>query len=251
MTTTRLLVSVRSAAEAADALAGGAELIDVKEPNAGPLGPASPQTVAQVLAAVRNRAPISVALGELRCFKQNLATNLSGVRYAKLGLAGCGGWIDWPTAWRQAITNFPPTCEPVAVVYADWRAAQAPKPEEILDEAEQAACRFVLVDTFDKSRGGLLAHWSAERLAEFANRVHRGGMSLVLAGSLQLADLSQVVAYQPAYVAVRGAVCRRGRTASLDRFLVEAMSARLASLSRAVLAQPSRPGQSQREIVSF
>ena len=33
-----LLVSVRSAAEAATALAGGADLIDVKEPSRGPLG---------------------------------------------------------------------------------------------------------------------------------------------------------------------------------------------------------------------
>ena len=37
---TRLLVSVRSAAEAEEALAGGAALIDVKEPANGPLGKA-------------------------------------------------------------------------------------------------------------------------------------------------------------------------------------------------------------------
>ena len=35
---TKLLVSVRDAAEAIDALAGGADLIDVKEPLAGSLG---------------------------------------------------------------------------------------------------------------------------------------------------------------------------------------------------------------------
>ena len=33
-----LLVSVRNAAEATEALAGGASIIDVKEPLAGPLG---------------------------------------------------------------------------------------------------------------------------------------------------------------------------------------------------------------------
>jgi uncharacterized protein (UPF0264 family) len=42
---TGLLVSVRDAAEAADALAGGADLIDVKEPNAGSLGAAGHPTL--------------------------------------------------------------------------------------------------------------------------------------------------------------------------------------------------------------
>ncbi len=39
---TRLLVSVRSAAEAEIALSAGADLIDVKEPSRGSLGAADP-----------------------------------------------------------------------------------------------------------------------------------------------------------------------------------------------------------------
>ena len=40
-----LLVSVRSAAEALAALAGGADVIDVKEPNQGSLGAADDDTI--------------------------------------------------------------------------------------------------------------------------------------------------------------------------------------------------------------
>ena len=40
-----LLVSVRSAAEALSALAGGADVIDVKEPNRGSLGAADDETI--------------------------------------------------------------------------------------------------------------------------------------------------------------------------------------------------------------
>src|SRR5207244_7336185 len=47
-TMTGLLVSVRSAAEAETALAGGADVVDVKEPRRGALGPADPSVWKQV-----------------------------------------------------------------------------------------------------------------------------------------------------------------------------------------------------------
>ena len=43
-----LLVSVRSAEEARAALAGGATVIDIKEPDRGPLGRAEPEVWQQV-----------------------------------------------------------------------------------------------------------------------------------------------------------------------------------------------------------
>jgi hypothetical protein len=72
---TRLLVSVRNAWEAGEALAGGADLIDVKEPRRGSLGAASPATWLDVRQALSRAAlkeepqtgsvPLSAALGEL------------------------------------------------------------------------------------------------------------------------------------------------------------------------------------------
>src|SRR3954468_1178551 len=83
---TGLLVSVRSPAEAEDALRGGAALIDVKEPACGSLGRASDQTIAEVLRQVAGRRPVSAACGEL---KDNLPLfPAPGLRYVKWGLAG-------------------------------------------------------------------------------------------------------------------------------------------------------------------
>src|SRR5438552_1913494 len=59
-----LLVSVRSADEVKAALAGGADLIDVKEPAKGPLAPAEAEVVAAVIDKVGGRVPVSAALGE-------------------------------------------------------------------------------------------------------------------------------------------------------------------------------------------
>ena len=61
---TRLLVSVRSAAEAEAALAGGAALIDVKEPDRGALGRADDAVIADVVRAVAGRAPVSAAASQ-------------------------------------------------------------------------------------------------------------------------------------------------------------------------------------------
>src|SRR5947209_19533370 len=85
-----LLVSVRDAVEAAAALAGGANLIDIKEPSRGPLGRADLAVTAAVLQAVGGRVPVSAALGELRdCpLGREMAEPPPAVRYVKWGLAG-------------------------------------------------------------------------------------------------------------------------------------------------------------------
>lgn len=61
-----LLVSVRDAAEAQDARAGGAAIIDVKDPGAGPLGAASVDEAARIAMAVAGSLPLTLACGELR-----------------------------------------------------------------------------------------------------------------------------------------------------------------------------------------
>ncbi len=55
---TGLLVSVRDAEEAADAVAAGADLIDVKEPRGGSLGATSPAVMAEVVRSVAGRRPV-------------------------------------------------------------------------------------------------------------------------------------------------------------------------------------------------
>jgi (5-formylfuran-3-yl)methyl phosphate synthase len=61
----RLLVSVRSASEVGAALAGGADIIDAKEPRHGSLGAVSRRTLASITAVVPPECPLSIALGDL------------------------------------------------------------------------------------------------------------------------------------------------------------------------------------------
>src|SRR5213082_3340205 len=88
----RLLVSVVSVEEARRALAGGADIIDVKDPNEGALGAPSPRTLSEVVREVGGRAPVSVALGDL--------PNLPHTAALASSSSGCGERASWTALSR-------------------------------------------------------------------------------------------------------------------------------------------------------
>jgi uncharacterized protein (UPF0264 family) len=214
------LVSVRSAEEALAALAGGADLIDVKEPKLGSLGAATSQVWQEVAAAIGTARPLSAALGELFAFEPVSPMALQGYRYAKLGLSDCVQRFDWRDRWHAALATLPPWISPVAVVYADHETAGAPPPEEILRSGRAFGCRTLLVDTFDKQRGDVFAEMGREGIANLFAEARGYGTQVVLAGSLRLSCLPQVVDLSPDYIAIRGAVCRPTRAGALNQDLV-------------------------------
>jgi uncharacterized protein (UPF0264 family) len=226
----RLLISVRDRIEARLALAGGADLIDVKEPRRGALGAADPRIWRGVLEVVNGAAPVSAALGELaHGGGHRLAPLAGGLTYVKLGLAGMAS-SAWPAAWRRVVSLLPAGVAHVAVCYADWKTALAPPPGEIIASATQLSSAAVLFDTFEKARGGLFQLLAASELHELVVSVRERGMKVVLGGSLTLDDLDQAERLAPDYVAVRGAVCRGGREAAIDANLVRQFAEALAGL---------------------
>ena len=135
----------------------------------------------------------------------------AGVSYAKIGLAGCRRSRDWPARWRAAIARWPAACRPVAVVYADWQRADAPSPDEVLAEAIAIGCPALLVDTWDKSAGGLFDHWPPKEVAPFCRRVHERELASCWPVRCRRASLETAVRCRPNLIAVRGAVCDGGR----------------------------------------
>jgi uncharacterized protein (UPF0264 family) len=212
---TGLLVSVRSAAEAALALAAGVDLIDVKEPSHGSLGAADPAVWDEVLGTVQGQVPVSVALGELADYRPP-TSDLRPPTYAKLGLANAAALSDWQARWVAIMLALPAGTKPVAVAYADWQRAASPPPAKVLVAAQEVHAPFLLIDTYDKSCGNLLAHASLAELADLSARAALFNIRLVLAGSLDIAAIKKVLPLAPAYVAVRGAACAGERTQAID-----------------------------------
>ena len=221
---TRLLVSVRSEGEARRALEGGADLIDVKEPNRGSLGSASPDVWRDVIRAVAGRAPVSIALGELMDAAVDFAAvDFAAVDFAKIGLAGCGPCPHWQERWRTALRRVPQGVQRVAVAYADWSAAEAPPPEEVLKVGCGLGCRAFLLDTFGKRSGNVFSILDVRELERLLESARRAQVMTVLAGSLDRDNMPRACALRPDVIAVRGAACDGRRTASIDTDCVRAL----------------------------
>jgi (5-formylfuran-3-yl)methyl phosphate synthase len=228
----RLLVSVRSAEEVKAALAGGADIIDAKEPARGSLGAVTTAVLAAIAARTPTSVPLSVALGdctELDTLRDALGAACIGERsapvYLKLGFAGVRS-LERVTALLQAATASAGGAGIVAVGYADSRLADSPPPEEVLDAAVAARVTGFLVDTWRKDGRRLLDHLAIERLAALSRRARLAGLLFALAGSLD-ADAIDRLAGLADVLGVRGAACRNGRSGAVDERRVARLRQRI------------------------
>jgi len=226
---TRLLVSVRSANEAQIALEAGVDLIDLKEPRAGALGAVATATAAEALRCVAGRVPVSMAWGELLELPRRPAPAIpDGIRFVKLGLAGCAGRDEWPIFWRNAADALPSTCGVVAVVYADFEACGAPPPDAVLREAAAIDAQAVLVDTAVKNGRGLLDWWKPDAVRRLADEAKARGMLSVAGGALNSSTIRQVAVCGVDFVAVRGAACEGDRNGTISAARIAAIRGLLA-----------------------
>jgi uncharacterized protein (UPF0264 family) len=259
---TKLLVSVRSANEAQAALDGGADWIDIKEPNRGPLGTPDASTIVDVLQTVRGRVPVSAAFGEL-ADRFDLSNNSPLARRPSAlpinkedpsypsppGFAGGEGRVreDWTLAlakigmkaagphWRENWQSWsrllPPNCDPVIVIYAEGALVASPSPNKIIDFALRVSPAAVLIDTARKDSQTLLDHWPTHQLAELLLPLRLGGIPFALAGSLRFEQIDDLLPLNPGWIAVRGAVCTGGRNGVVSSELVAQWKAEISRKS--------------------
>jgi hypothetical protein len=236
----RLLVSVRAGEEVAAALAGGADIIDAKEPARGSLGPVSSEVLQAIAARVPEQVPLSVALGDFTApgrGRDAVRLAVAGAKlpvgrtptYVKLGFAGepsKAGVTSLVAAAMDVAAATPVRPIVVPVAYADHESAGSAAPEDVLRAAMAAGARAFLVDTCMKDGRGLLEWISLERLRRLSADARSAGMLLAIAGSLDLTALDQVVGIADV-IGVRGAACRGGRGGSVDAALVRRVRDRL------------------------
>jgi (5-formylfuran-3-yl)methyl phosphate synthase len=247
MTTPKLLVSVVSAEEAERAVAGGADIVDVKDPDEGALGAPAPSVLEEIARVVGAAAPLSVALGDLPDLPHTAAlaargAALAGAAYVKIGLRGVCE-LDRAAAVMTAVMDaVGPETAVIAAAYADAQALDPPALAAgwLPRLVERTGIAGALVDTFLKDGRGLYAWLGEAELTELIGRTRRAGGSFAVAGQLRLGELRRA---QADIVGVRSAVCRGGdRTAALDTALVAAAAAEVRTL-----ALESRVGQLDRQ----
>jgi uncharacterized protein (UPF0264 family) len=231
---TRLLVSVASPTEAAAALAGGADVVDAKDPTAGALGRASVDVLAEIHSTICGRATVTAALGDASDINrtERLAAQYAsrGAGFVKLGFAGItdGRRVDalLAAAVRGCALGGRATGV-VAVAYADAATVGSIDAMSLVDIAARTGARGVLVDTADKQGDGLTTLWTAMQIASWVAEARKWGLIAAVAGKLSPDDLAIVRDAGADVVGVRGAACIGGRTGEVSAARVRALRVRI------------------------
>ena len=222
---TSLLASVRSIPEARQALAGGADILDLKEPSSGALGAVPLAVGAAVVRLVAGRIPVSATIGDLPMEPPALARAVTaraatGVTFVKIGFFETALFQPCLEAIEAAPRG---EARLVAVLFAD----RCP-PVHRLDAIAAAGFGGVMLDTCGKGAGGLRVHATDDVLADFLAEAHRLRLFAGLAGSLGLGDIGPLLPLRPDYLGFRGALCAGGaRDSVLDPGALAAVRERI------------------------
>lgn len=204
---TGLLISVRDVDEARIALAAGADLIDLKEPEAGALGAVDLALAREIVATIGGGRTTSAAVGDLPADASVLGEAArrmasSGVDFVKIG------WFGSPAAdicaEIRALARVAAAVDLIAVLFAD-----AFPPNDPVAAAAAAGFAGVMIDTADKHSGRLTDYLDVGRLREFVISARRNKLMCGLAGSLRCSDIARLAELAPDYLGFRGAACIR------------------------------------------
>ena len=214
----KLLISPINEQEASEAIAGGADIIDVKNPQEGALGANFPWIIKRIRQITPKSVQVSCTLGEVPDLPGSMslaalgAASL-GVDYVKVGLYGFS--TDSEAIFLlQNVNRAAKECNPqikvVAVGYADAERIGAINPSLIPEIASKAQVDVAMIDTAVKDGKNLFAFLTAETLRKFVDYAHRVGLEVALAGSLTKEDLPAVYNLGADIVGLRSAACTNG-----------------------------------------
>jgi uncharacterized protein (UPF0264 family) len=243
---TALLASVRSAEEASQALAGGADLIDFKEPAEGALGRLPDGVIRASLAVLNGARPTSATAGDLPLSSAPAMVAAArgiaatGVDFVKIGMFGGGRERD---AAVDALAMV--AADGVALIAVLFADRPSPTDTDFIGRCADAGFRGVMLDTAEKAAGPLLRHLGAGALGRFVETAKRRGLLTGLAGSLRVEDVAALTPLGADYLGFRTALTRGDRTGALDPDRIAAVRARIdqAGLAGAAAAAARRASE--------
>jgi uncharacterized protein (UPF0264 family) len=236
----RLLVSVVDAQEVEEAILGGAEIIDIKNPREGSLGAQPPRKIAEIVSVIPLGVESSAAIGDVPSLPGTAALAAAGaaqcgVNYVKVGLLhvpNATNARELLTEVRAAVKACNASARLIACAYADTTSAS--RLLELPVVAGAAGVDGCMLDTARKDGTSLRSCIGTEQLQEFIAACRQASLLSALAGSLQGADFEWVRKLAPDVVGVRGAACTG------DRVMGRISKDRLAKIREALFDSPSR-----------
>jgi hypothetical protein len=211
----KLLISPLNEKEASEAIAGGADIIDVKNPQEGALGANFPWVIKRIKEITPKNIKVSCTLGEI----PNLPGSISlaalgaaslGVDYIKVGLYGFKT-LEEAVFLLQNVNKAAKECNSkikvVATGYADAERIGALDPMLIPEIASKAQVDLAMIDTAVKDGKNLFNFLTVKQLEKFVDEAHKLGLEAALAGSLRKQDLPLLYGLGADVAGLRGAAC--------------------------------------------
>lgn len=226
------LVSVKDRAELEQAAQFCVDIIDLKQPEHGPLAPVSVSAWRQAAEfAMSTPICLSAALGEKGDALEMASEVPNEFSFAKVGPSDCD-LNELKNVWNTIRGHLPESVRLVAVAYADATQATSPPTHEILRLAHDLGLRHFLIDTYQKDGRTSVDHLGINTLRELDQQAKKLGMWWALAGSVSLASAQMIrdAGIQPDCFGVRGDVCDGDRAGHLSESRLREWSARIKQL---------------------
>lgn len=215
---TLLLVSPRDIEEALAAVRGGADIIDIKNPEEGSLGANFPWVITQVRRSIPASIPISAAIGDFPDLPGSAALAAfgalkAGANVIKVGLKGPKD-VESATHFVErvvkAVKGSDGSAKVAICAYGDFERSGTINPMFIPEIAGKCKADIAMVDTAIKDGRPLTDFLRRENIESFVNRAHSYGLWATLAGSLGVKEVQMLRPLNPDVIGVRGAVCEGG-----------------------------------------
>ncbi len=211
----KLLISPANVKEAFEAIAGGADIIDVKNPREGALGANFPWVIKEIREITPKNIQVSCALGDAPNFPgfislAALGAATLGVDYVKVGLYGVKDADDAVFLLQkvvEAVKGRNPKIKVAATGYADAQRISGLNPLLIPAIAGEAHVNVAMLDTAVKDGKNLFKFLSREQMKKFVDSSHRLGLEVAFAGSLRKEDLPVIYDLGADIAGLRGAAC--------------------------------------------
>jgi dihydroneopterin aldolase len=209
-----MLASVTGPAEAEIAIAGGADLIDLKDPSQGAFGALPVGVVGETVKIIAGRRPVSAVVGDIpmepaALFEAASRMAETGVDYVKIGLLPSEAFA----ACIEALAPLAAKVNLVAAFFAD----QGPVDLMALGLLARHGFKAAMLDTAEKGAGRLMTHLGIADLSRFVEACREASLLSGLAGALETPDIARLLLLQPGFLGFRSALCQAGRrTAGLD-----------------------------------
>ena len=211
------MISPVNEQEAIEAIKGGADIIDVKNPNEGPLGASFPSTIKAIREITPKNIEVSCTLGDI----PNLPGSVSlaargaatlGVSYIKASLLQIKTEEDAVFLMQNVVKAVKAVNNSIKVVvagFADASRVGSIKPSLIPKVAKAANCDFAMVDTAVKDGKTLFDFLTPEQIASFAEEAHDYKVGAAFAGSLKKEHLPVLQELGVDIAGLRGAACTK------------------------------------------